>query len=68
MNEQLYRFFYTHGVGLIALTVSNILVMGLVWRECSLMRPPSADESTELNDNNTRGINDANGSSNYPVD
>jgi uncharacterized membrane protein len=35
---QLYRFSYTHGVGLIALTVFDILVMGLVWHEYSLMR------------------------------
>jgi hypothetical protein len=38
MNEQLYGFSYTHWVGLIALTVFDILVMGLVWHAYSLMR------------------------------
>src|SRR6202047_2413812 len=35
---QIYRFSYTHGVGLIVLTVFDILVMGLVWHEYSLIR------------------------------
>ena len=35
---QLYRFSYTHGAGLIVLTVFDILVMGLIWHEYSLMR------------------------------
>jgi uncharacterized membrane protein len=35
---QLYRFSYTHGVGLIALTVFDIFVMGLIWHEYQLMR------------------------------
>ncbi len=35
---QLYRFSYTHGAGLIALTVLDIIVMFLVWHEYKLMR------------------------------
>jgi uncharacterized membrane protein len=35
---QLYRFSYTHGVGLIVLTIFDILVMGLVWHEYHLMQ------------------------------
>lgn len=35
---QLYRFSYTHGIGLIALTVFDIFVMGLIWHEYGLMR------------------------------
>ncbi len=35
---QLYRFSYTHGAGLIVLTVFDILVMGLIWHEYRLMR------------------------------
>ena len=35
---QLYRFSYTHGIGLIVLTVFDIFVMGLIWHEYDLMR------------------------------
>lgn len=35
---QLYRFSYTHGIGLIALTMFDIFVMGLIWHEYGLMR------------------------------
>jgi uncharacterized membrane protein len=35
---QLYRFAYSHGIGLIALTVFDIFVMGLIWHEYGLVR------------------------------
>lgn len=35
---QLYRFSYTRGVGLIALTAFDILVMILIWHEYGLVR------------------------------
>ena len=35
---QLYRFSYTHGVGLIVLTVFDVIVMGLIWHEYHLVR------------------------------
>ena len=35
---QLYRFSYTHGFGLIVLTVFDIVVMGLIWHEYRLVR------------------------------
>jgi uncharacterized membrane protein len=35
---QLYRFSYTHGVGLIVLTVFDVIVMGLIWHEYQLAR------------------------------
>ena len=35
---QLYRFSYTHGVGLIVLTVFDVIVMGLIWREYQMVR------------------------------
>ena len=35
---QLYRFSYTHGVGLIVLTVFDLLVMGLIWHEYRVVR------------------------------
>jgi uncharacterized membrane protein len=35
---QLYRFSYTHGPGLIVLTVFDIFVMGLIWHEYRLVR------------------------------
>src|SRR6202171_5150876 len=34
---QLYRFSYTHGVGLIILTVFDVIVMGLIWHEYRLV-------------------------------
>ena len=34
---QLYRFSYTHGLGLIVLTVFDVIVMGLIWHEYNLM-------------------------------
>jgi uncharacterized membrane protein len=35
---QLYRFSYTHGFGLIVLTVFDAFVMGLIWHEYLLVR------------------------------
>ncbi len=35
---QLYRFSYTHGIGLILLTVFDLIVIGLVWHEYRLVR------------------------------
>jgi uncharacterized membrane protein len=35
---QLYRFSYTHGIGLILLTVFDLIVIGLVWHEYRLIR------------------------------
>jgi uncharacterized membrane protein len=35
---QLYRFSYTPGMGLILLTVFDVLVMGLIWHEYNLIR------------------------------
>lgn len=35
---QLYRFSFTHGAGLIVLTVFDIVVMGLIWHEYGLVR------------------------------
>lgn len=35
---QLYRFSYTHGIGLIVLTVFDVIVMGLIWHEYRLAR------------------------------
>ena len=35
---QLYRFSYTHGFGLIFLTVFDVFVMGLIWHEYRLVR------------------------------
>jgi uncharacterized membrane protein len=34
---QLYRFSYTRGVGLIVLTVFDLIVMGLIWHEYRLV-------------------------------
>ena len=35
---QLYRFSYTHGFGLIVLTIFDTIVMGLIWHEYRLVR------------------------------
>ena len=35
---QFYRFIYTHGAGLIVLTVFDIMVVGLIWHEYRLVR------------------------------
>jgi uncharacterized membrane protein len=35
---QLYRFTYTHGFGLIVLTIFDVIVMGLIWHEYGLVR------------------------------
>ena len=35
---QLYRFSYTHGTGLIVLTIFDVFVMGLIWHEYRLVR------------------------------
>ncbi|HWK46593.1 MAG TPA: DUF2127 domain-containing protein [Stellaceae bacterium] len=34
---QLYRFSYTHGFGLVVLTVFDVIVMGLIWHEYRLV-------------------------------
>jgi len=41
---QLYRFSNTHGAGLIVLSVFDVFVIGLIWREYGLLRrhPPAA--------------------------
>src|SRR5580704_1268384 len=36
---QLYRFSYTHGAGLIVLSVFDIFMMGLIWHEYQAKRP-----------------------------
>jgi len=38
ITYQLYRFSYTHGFGLIVLTVFDLIVMGLIWHEYRLVR------------------------------
>jgi uncharacterized membrane protein len=38
IGYQLYRFSHTHGAGLIALTLFDAVVMGLIWHEYRLMR------------------------------
>src|ERR1017187_570788 len=45
---QLYRFSYTHGFGLIVLTVFDVFVMGLIWHEYNLMRHRSEEHTSEL--------------------
>jgi uncharacterized membrane protein len=35
---QLYRYSYTHGLGLIVLTVFDVIVMWLIWHEYQLVR------------------------------
>lgn len=35
---QLYRFSYTHGIGLIILTVFDVFVIALIWHEYRLVR------------------------------
>lgn len=35
---QLYRFSYTHGTGLMALTLFDVVVIGLVWHEYRVVR------------------------------
>jgi uncharacterized membrane protein len=35
---QLYRYSYTHGVGLLVLTVFDAIVIGLIWHEYRLVR------------------------------
>lgn len=45
---QLYRFSYTHSVGLILLTVFDLVVMALIWHEWRIMRhhmPAPADDN-----------------------
>jgi uncharacterized membrane protein len=37
---QIYRYSYTHGIGLIVLTVFDVIVMGLIWHEYRLIRRP----------------------------
>ena len=35
---QFYRYSYTHGIGLIVLTVFDVIVMALIWHEYRLVR------------------------------
>ncbi len=35
---QIYRFYYTQSVGLVVLTVFDLIVMVLIWHEYGLMR------------------------------
>jgi uncharacterized membrane protein len=35
---QLYRFSYTHGLGLLLLSVFDVVVLGLIWHEYRLVR------------------------------
>lgn len=35
---QLYRFYYTQSIGLVVLTVFDLIVMALIWHEYGLMR------------------------------
>jgi uncharacterized membrane protein len=35
---QLYRYSYTHGIGLIVLTAFDVFVMWLIWHEYRLVR------------------------------
>jgi len=36
---QVYRFSYTHSLGLVALTIFDLAVMWLIWREYRLRYP-----------------------------
>jgi len=42
---QVYRFSYTHSVGLILLTVFDLIVMALIWHEWRLMRHVSTAQA-----------------------
>jgi uncharacterized membrane protein len=35
---QLYRYSFTHGIGLLVLTIFDIIVIGLIWQEYRLVR------------------------------
>ena len=35
---QLYRYSYTHSIGLLALTIFDLIVIGLIWQEYRLVR------------------------------
>ena len=35
---QLYRYSYTHGIGLIVLSIFDVVIIGLVWHEYRLVR------------------------------
>lgn len=45
---QLYRYSYTHGVGLLLLTVFDIVVIGLIWQEWRTRRAHWADRGPRL--------------------
>ena len=38
MAYQLYRYTYTHDIGLIALTALDLIVLGLAWHEYALVK------------------------------
>ena len=42
IGYQLYRFSYTHGTGLIALTVLDVIVVALIWHEYHVVRRSAA--------------------------
>jgi uncharacterized membrane protein len=42
---QLYRFSYTHGAGLLALTVFDLFVMVLIWHEYQVRRSQTEERS-----------------------
>jgi uncharacterized membrane protein len=42
---QLYRFSYTHGIGLIILTIFDIIVIALIYHEYRLVRRHSQSTS-----------------------
>jgi uncharacterized membrane protein len=41
MGYQLYRYTYTHDIGLIALTALDLIVLGLAWHEYELVKRTS---------------------------
>ena len=38
MAYQFYRYTYTHDIGLVALTVLDLIVLGLAWHEYELVK------------------------------
>jgi uncharacterized membrane protein len=48
VGYQLYRYSYTHGLGLLLLTVFDIFVIGLIWQEWRARRTDWADRGPSL--------------------
>lgn len=46
---QLYRYSYTHGFGLIVLTLFDLVVMGLIWHEWRLLRRHLSTDAARRN-------------------